>query len=97
MAMVNVPQKILWKMSKDHFKPCQMETHLQLSLGSSSHRSKCTENINPFFSRLSPEKKNITAVATNFHYSGCKGSKTGGEAIYLKKIISTAPRSEGKE
>lgn len=36
MATVNVPQKILWKMSKGHSKPCQMETHLQFHLASSS-------------------------------------------------------------
>lgn len=40
MAMVNVPQKILWKMSKGHSEPCQMETHLQFSLGGSSLTSK---------------------------------------------------------
>lgn len=40
MATVNVPQKILWKMSKGHSKPCQMETHLQFHLASSSITKK---------------------------------------------------------
>lgn len=40
MATVNVPQKILWKMSKGHSKPCQMETHLQFCLASSSLTKK---------------------------------------------------------
>lgn len=99
MATVNVPQKILWKMSKGHSKPCQMETHLQFHLASSSLYQENVLRTWIYFFQGKPWKM-VTALDTNSHYSGCKRSKTGEQRDIREKdsfYLSTLPNNGDKE